>query len=172
VTTAGTAVMMLDGTVEVTATNEFLKPIVDAARREKLAQRRQITAKQKLQLLPTKQDILVSGLDVGEERYLQAFQKLVMSVPQKRENPETHKMAETLSREIVAAEAGLDDPGMDKKPKTAAPQKAGKLSRINLKSGESYVGFFSIKGPNVEIVTPAGTIKVAVDQIKDIQDMN
>lgn len=49
-------------------------------------------------------------------------------------------------------------------------KKYGKISRVNLTNGRSYTGFFTMRGKQLQIITPNGTVRVASDLLKDVRD--
>lgn len=84
--------------------------------------------------------------------------------------------ADQIAKEIAIAEAAaLNSPaGATAQKLTLADirQKYGKISRVNLKNGKSFTGYFRLKGPQIEIITPGGVVRVSTAELQDVQDMN
>jgi hypothetical protein len=182
VTSDGTVVTVLDGVVETRLNEKFLETIPDAAQREKLAQPIQVNPKQKILISRANHSAVVSELSEAEVRYLTKLEKIAALGREKSDGGDTQrgaaidKEADTLAAEVFAAEVNPTASGADGKAPAMTladiRKKYGKVSRVNLKTGTSYTGYFKLKGAQMEIVTTRGVVRVPTTQLKDVQDIN
>ncbi len=181
VTSDGTVVTVLDGVVETRLNEKFLETIPDAAQRAKLAQPILVNPKQKILISRANHSAVVSALSEAEVRYLTKLEKIAALGREKNSGNDAQRVAaidkeaEALTAEVFAAEVN-PAAGADGKPPAMTladiRKKYGKVSRVNLKTGASYTGFFVLKGAQMEIITPRGVVRVPTTQLKDVQDLN
>lgn len=161
----GTTVQVLDGTVTTQLSAAYLEQISAPAAREKLKGAFAVAAKQKLLLNTKTQSVELSELSDAEVSVLNSYRQLVRASGD-------NEVRTKLTREIVEHEA---------KPQAAITParmtladirvKYGKVSLVNLVNGKSYTGFFKMRGAQIEVITPAGSVKLATADLKDVQDL-
>lgn len=160
-----TTVQVLEGTVQTQPSAKYLQSIADAAARERLSKVVSLSGRQKLKVESNSGRLEVSNLTPAEERVLQNYRQLVRASGD-------NELRTKLAREILEHEA---------KPQAAITPtrmtladiraKYGKVSRVNLVNGKSYTGFFKMRGAQIEVITPAGSVKLATADLKDVQDV-
>lgn len=165
VTTEGTVLKVLEGTVEAAAAEKPGAPV-------------RVEAKQKLAVMRGKSELRATALDDGEVAQLMRLSKIVALSRERAAEKDAGRTAalakeiETLTNEMYAAAETQTANGAPQMTLADIRKKYGKVSKVNLKTGASYVGYFVLKGAQMEIVTPRGVIRVPTAQLKDVQDLN
>lgn len=174
VTPDGTTLSVLDGSVETKLNPKFIETL-PAAQRAKAAEPVVVNPRQKIVISASQKTAAVSALSEAEVQQLTKLEKLVTLSREKADGARAaavEKETTILVAEIFAAEA---NPAANAAPKLTLEdirKKYGKVSRVNLKTGTSYVGYFVLKGAQMEIITPRGVVRVPTAQLRDVQDLN
>lgn len=177
VTADGTTLSVLDGVVATKLNAKFIDTLPEA-QRAKAAEPILVNPKQKIVISAGQKSATVSALTETEVQQLTKLGKLVALSREKAGNVDAQRGAaivketDTLLAEVLAAEANTAANGVPKLTLEDIRKKYGKVSRVNLKTGASYVGYFVLKGAQMEIVTPRGVVRVPTAQLKDVQDLN
>jgi|JI10StandDraft_1071094.scaffolds.fasta_scaffold19387_5 hypothetical protein len=102
----------------------------------------------------------------SEVEFLNKMQEFVL-LP--KDNSEIQR--NTLAESILAAQnrGEVPNPGV-KLTLADIRKKYGRISRVNLKNGKSYVGFFTLRGPQIQIITVSGPVRFSSDLLKDVRD--
>lgn len=167
-----TEVSVLEGTVTSIATENVIFAEKDPAKKDTLPAATTVAAKQKLKLATTG-EMLLSPLSADEIGYLEKLQKVAQASAEKGNEVSLRQWtAEILAADAARAKAGAGSAAAPKLTLADIRAKYGKISRVNLKSGKSYTGYFKLKGAQMEIVTPGGTVRVATAELQDVQDVN
>lgn len=153
----GMSVQVLEGSVAVRSSEAAAKPVT-------------ITAGQKIRLLPKAQQYEATALSDAESKRLKLYSQLAALAGQSG--------FQAAADAIVAEIGNAENSAVNLKPGSASKltlaeirAKYGKVSRVNLKNGKSYTGFFQLKGAQMEIITPSGTVRVPTAELQDVQDM-
>lgn len=154
VSAAGTTLRVLEGTVEASVGT---------------AQGIPVEAGQRLSINPTTGPGKIAALSEAEKNELKSFAGLVALGREKADTSPVNQ-ADVLASAILADET--QPAPTAKMTLSDIRAKYGKISKVNLKNGNSYTGFFTLKGAQMEIITPAGTVRVPTAQLKDVQDVN
>jgi hypothetical protein len=152
----GTTVRVLEGTVEATS----------GAGKSTL-----IEAGQRLSINPTTGPGVIGALSAAEKNELRRFAGLVTLSREKTDAAQVNQ-ADALAAAILESDAQPAPAQAARTTLAEIRQKYGKISRVNLKSGASYTGFFRLNGAQMEIITPGGTVRVPTAQLKDVQDVD
>lgn len=152
VTETGTILSVQEGVVEATLTTKPAAPL-------------KVGARQKLAVTRGQAEAQVVALNDTEMAQLARLEKVAAG-----------SATDAIATEIFADEANPAAPdgakAVVKLTLDDIRKKYGKVSRVNLKSGASYTGFFVLKGEKIEIITPNGVVRVPTDQLRDVQDIN
>jgi hypothetical protein len=170
-------VSVLEGSVETRLNEKFLAAVSDAALRQKLGQVVSLAADQKIVISPSRHDAVISPLNEAERGLLLKMQKLVALTREKMASADANRKAAIdaeiaiLTAAVYAAESESTASAAPKMTLADIRKKYGKVSRVNLKTGKSYTGFFILKGAQMEIITTSGTVRVPAAQLSGVQDI-
>ncbi len=168
-----TEVSVLDGTVTSVVAENIAAAEKDTIKREKLRATTVIAAKQKLKL-GLNGEMTLATLAADEIAYLQKLQKITALSIDKAEVASLQRLAAEVihTDSLLAKEGGAGSTSAPNLTLADIRAKYGKISRVNLKSGKSYTGYFRLKGAQMEIITTAGTVRVPTADLQDVQDVN
>lgn len=153
----GTNVAVLEGTVEVQPGNAP-------------AQTKQVSAGTRLQISQKSGPATSQQLLPAETQALNNFQKLTaLGGAENRKDTQEDEINE-LSEKVLKTEKILRHKSTPAKLTLAdIRKKYGKISQVTLTNGTSYIGFFSLNGDQMSIITANGTVVVPSVQLKDIR---
>ncbi len=148
----GTHVSVLEGIVQVSPVEQ--NPGQPTSGKPTL-----LEAGQKIFVSPKDSQLTVAALSAGELGFLRLLHDLTRTTAQTG--------LSALAEKILLAENQGSAPKL-----TLADirRKYGKISRVNLTNGKSYVGFFTMRGNQLQIITPQGTVRVASHLLRDVRD--
>lgn len=173
----GTAIHVLEGLVQVNPNDIFIRKRQNKGKPYKPAKPLQVHAGEKAYISEATYQIATTPLSSKELRLLQKFHELATfaeSMPQEQ-TPTPKSRFDQMVNSIFNAGTNLktknETATKSKITLTLADirRKYGKISRVNLINGDSYVGFFTMRGNQVQIITPKGTIRVSRDMLKDVR---
>lgn len=156
---------------ELATTVDVLEGIVQVVVSDSSSTVRQVAAGQKIQVMTRTREILSRPLNMAELHALRNFQELSTSAMPGAElsqpDPELAQLAEQVSKNDSVLRA---QSGPVRLTLAEIRKKYGKISRVRLTNGVSHVGFFTLKGEQMQIITPNGTVKLPSAMLKDVSN--
>lgn len=105
-------------------------------------------------------------LTIAESSQLQAYANLVDAV---RSGAPELRLQEKANA-VLALNTETKTGGKAYLTLAEIKRRYGKISRVSLNDGRSFTGFFTLSGDQMKIITPAGTVRVASQLLKEVRD--
>lgn len=166
-----TQLLVLEGIVQIIPSESFTKRTGNGTSTENSDRRILIQKGEKVQLSQKNNRMTLTLLSPAEIQFLRMLNDLTDQAGNRTRADFSGKSLSALADELVISQNKRKEQALTSKLTLAEiRRKYGKISKVNLINGKSYVGFFRIQGNQVLIVTPNGTIRVTRDLLRDVRD--